>query len=243
MRDDDQDDEYRRRFFHHVKQWAEANLEGKLGDHPVPLIAVYPHGFSREAAERLGDVERRLTAVQEAVGHVSLACPLAERGEGDGGMMRLLVGPPGSAATRQEGIKEIRDFTREAERLVIVDPYAYGGEGAAAGEYVDELCKAARLDGKTLRELHIVYSSRHGNTNAIKKELSERAYKAQVKLTDRDSEKVHDRIWLADGKRGLVVGTSFGGLGRSRAAFLLPLLRIPTNPTGDSERTRGLSPT
>ena len=41
-------------------------------------------------------------------------------------------------------------------------------------------------------------------------------------MTEHGTDTVHDRVWIADRKRGLVVGTSFNGLG-SRAAFLLPL--------------------
>jgi hypothetical protein len=225
MENSEGETDFRTLYFRAVLQWADANLRGESRDPLLPPFAMYPDRRWREVSQRLAVIESRLGDLQSKPSQSPFRCLLASCDDGGDGLARLLVGAAGGAATREEGIKEIRDFTRDAEKLVVVDPYAYGGEAAFAAGYVDELCRAARVDGKTLRHLHIVYNSAYGNTQAVKNELSARAAGAKVKLTDCDTAKVHDRIWLADGSRGLVVGTSFGGLGK-RAAFLLELPKV-----------------
>jgi hypothetical protein len=149
----------RQHYFELVKAWADAALAGDETIPPPPIPFLDP--VYRE-------VLVRLRAAVEALDRTG-RCPLAGS-EGEPNLARLLVAPLGSggAAARLDGLRELRDFTRGAERLVIVDPYAYGGDGAArATTYVDELAKAARVDGSSLKELHIIFSSKHGQTKAI----------------------------------------------------------------------------
>jgi hypothetical protein len=210
--DEIEDNLLRQQFFEKVQHWAEENLSGERRDPALPLFFPFPwYPAWRELRVGMRSVEERLQQLSELVSDGHFKCPLVGDQVGGEGVSQLLVGPLG-AAERDEGIREIRDFTRDAEQLVVVDPYVYAGE----------FSKAARIGSKSLTSIHIVFSSHHGNTKSIKDGLSERAYAAQVRLTDHDTDKIHDRVWIADGKRGLVVGTSFGGLG-TRAAFLLPL--------------------
>jgi hypothetical protein len=202
-----------------IKAWADAALAGEVAVHLVEPPFLFHDPFCHEALVRLRALER----VVESAGR----CPLAgaQGAQGGDGMTELLVGPHGAKGTapKADGLREIRDFTRDAERLVMIDPYAYGGEGAEkATSYVDELAKAARIDSSSLKALHIIYSSKHGQTKAIIEGIAARAACAGVKLTDCDTDTIHDRMWIADRARGLVVGTSFGGIG-NRAAFLLDL--------------------
>ncbi|NOU34203.1 MAG: hypothetical protein HOO96_40440 [Polyangiaceae bacterium] len=214
--------ELRKRFFEWAKAWAEKNLSGELRDPAVPPI--HPYGAYPvwlDMRSQLESIESSIRKLNHSPDERSFHCPFVDGGGGpDSGVTQLVTGP--GLATRSDGIKEIRDFTRDAVKLVIVDPYAYGGEGASAKKYVDELCKAARVGGKALKALHIIFSSSKGQTKAIQDELACRAYAAKVRLSDSDTDLIHDRIWIADGNRGLVAGTSFGGLG-ARASFLLPL--------------------
>ena len=121
---------------------------------------------------------------------------------------------------RGQGLRDIRAFTSGTTKLIVIDPYAYAGESRESGRYVSELAKAAHLP--ELKALHVVFSSSRGNTALIRKGIARVARESGAKFTDTDSDLIHDRIWIADRERALVVGTSFGGLG-SKAAFLLPL--------------------
>jgi hypothetical protein len=131
-----------------------------------------------------------------------------------------LVALPGQ---RSVGLKELRDFTADAEALIIVDPYVFSGPADRATEIADEFKRTARVGGKWLKRIHFVYdASTKCTTKTVKTAISKVLKDASIKVTSRASSVMHDRVWIADRKRALVVGTSFNGLG-SRAAFLLPL--------------------
>ncbi len=161
---------------------------------------------------------RRLEAMVAQLAKRDMSCAL--RGSKGGAHVGMLIGP--ESATRSDAIKEIRDFTLGATNLVLIDPYAAGASTDSAESYVDQLVRAARIDGKELKSLHIIFDSEKSNTKAVWKELKRRTKSADVRFTRHDAGEIHDRIWIADRKKGLVVGTSFGGIGQ-RYAFLLPL--------------------
>jgi hypothetical protein len=129
-----------------------------------------------------------------------------------------LVTLPGQRAI---GLKELRDFTDQTASLIVVDPYVFSGTRESASAIADEFKRAARVGGKFLKRVHIVCNAGH-TTQAVRSEIVALCAKHQVHLTERHTDTVHDRVWIADRTRGLVIGTSFNGLG-SRAAFLLPL--------------------
>ncbi len=133
----------------------------------------------------------------------------------DDGLLHMLVGP-GERAT---GLRELRDFTRGAKRLVILDPYFFSGDRASASAYAEEVQKAARFG--EVRDVHIVYDD-SCTTKAVLTKVKAAASTAKVRLTVRSDSTIHDRVWIADRKRAVVVGTSLNGLG-TRAAFILPL--------------------
>jgi hypothetical protein len=205
----------RKRYFEWVKAWAEAGLAGDQEVHPLPAPFLDP--VCHEILVRLSEVEAAVVKAGR--------CPMAGSA-GDGPpVVEALIGPAGSSrtATRTDGLREIRDFTHAVENLVVIDPYAYGGEaGEKAERYVEEFAKATRIGSAALKKLHIIFNSKCGRTKAIIEGIALRASNAGVELTDNDTDLFHDRVWIADRSRGLVVGTSFGGLG-NRAAFLLQL--------------------
>lgn len=144
---------------------------------------------------------------------VERRCSLLER---EPSLIEMLVAP----GNRELGLKEIRDFTKDTEKLIVIDPYIFSGSKEAASQIAQEFARAARISGRQLRDVHIVYDLSH-STNAVKKAV-ENVAKTHVRLTMSTSEDMHDRVWIADRNRALAVGTSLNGIGK-RAAFLLPL--------------------
>lgn len=198
----------RKRYFEWVRAWSDGALAGEspeaIGPPPFPYCVPF----------------WRLGSLNDAVCQGN-RCPLVGRDAGSNGLdhieeevRELMVGP----GERSDGVKRISDFTKNAKHLVIVDPYAYRGNGA---DYVRDLAEAAGIgDGSSLEKIHIIYE--RSNRNATFEGIAACAAQADVTLTDRRTELLHDRVWIADGKRGLVVGTSLNSLGY-RAAFLLEL--------------------
>ena len=136
--------------------------------------------------------------------------------DADGNMH--LVTFPGQRAI---GLKELRDFTDQTEDLIVVDPYVFSGTRGSAPDVAEEFKRAARVGGKSLKRVHFIYDTGH-TTHAVRSEIEALCAKNKVRMTEHSTDTIHDRVWIADRTRGLVVGTSFNGLG-SRAAFLLPL--------------------
>ena len=146
--------------------------------------------------------------------YVSRRCALDRDGAGNLGLMTL----PGQ---RSIGLKELRDFTVEAEDLIVIDPYVFSGHRGSAEQIATDFKKTARVAGKWLKKIHFVYD-KEKVTNAVKNEIQQILLENSVKSSESQTSEIHDRIWIADRSRALVVGTSFNGLG-GRAAFLLPL--------------------
>lgn len=122
---------------------------------------------------------------------------------------------------RPDGLRELRDFTKDVERLTIVDPYFFAGVTAKAKDIAREFARTARVEAKTLKSVHIIRNNEKDNKavlTAIKRTLRD----SSVRLTHSSTQEVHDRVWIRDTQQAVVVGTSFNGIG-SRAAFILPL--------------------
>jgi hypothetical protein len=69
--------------------------------------------------------------------------------------------------------------------------------------------------------VHVIRDDRR-DTKAVMTRIVRKARKYGVQLTQSSSQEFHDRVWIADCKQAVVVGTSFNGIGK-RAAFILPL--------------------
>ncbi|EGQ8093229.1 hypothetical protein V3H24_14115 [Vibrio parahaemolyticus] len=146
--------------------------------------------------------------------YVENRCPLRES-ENDS--TQLLTKP----GDRSSGLRELRDFTRESESLIIIDPYFFSGESKKAQIIADDVEKCTRAKQKFLKRVHVVYDP-SSKTNAVKTSI-ERMFKDNgIFFSTATTEEVHDRVWISDRNRALVVGTSLNGIG-NRAAFLLPL--------------------
>lgn len=146
--------------------------------------------------------------------YVERKCALADTNEEH---LQLLTAP----GQRSLGLKELRDFTVDAKSLIIVDPYIFSGEQSSAKQISDELKKSARIGGRSLKRIHFIYDPAKV-TIAIKNSVKELLASKSVRMTEAKTAELHDRVWITDRKRGIVVGTSLNGIGK-RAAFLLPL--------------------
>ena len=154
---------------------------------------------------------------QDRIVYIEGHCPLSRE---SGNSMQLLTRP----GERDEGLKELREFTREAESLIIVDPYFFSGKKELADKICDEFTKCSRANGKHLKNVHIVHN-KNNETKTIQKKIQKTLTNFNVKFSEKSTTEIHDRVWIKDRKEGLVVGTSLGGIG-NRAGFLLPLPKV-----------------
>lgn len=144
-------------------------------------------------------------------------CPFVERKSNAGGTLEFMVAP----GDKSKGYKELRDFTRGAERVIVVDPYFYTVEKSAVSEHVEYLKKSLWIGN--IRQLHVVYSAKqNGKTSAAQSALKIACIDAGCRYSEKHTNEIHDRIWIADRKRAVVVGTSFNGIG-NRLSFILEL--------------------
>jgi hypothetical protein len=146
--------------------------------------------------------------------YVERRCALERDADGNMNFVTL----PGQ---RSIGLKELRDFTAQTEDLIVVDPFVFSGTRGDAQAVAEDFKRAARVGGKTLKRVHFVCDAGH-TTAAVRSEIAALCAHHKVRMSERHTDTIHDRVWIADRARALVVGTSFNGLG-SRAAFLLPL--------------------
>lgn len=164
----------------------------------------------------------KLDQINERLKNQSFQCRLTDETDG---IMKMLVAPRHGQNEIQEmrnkGLKEIRDFTRDSEELIIIDPYIFGGSTDSASQYIEEFQRCSRCDAPSLKKIHIIYSSNHGNTKAIKDGIK-KIVSQKCKITNHDTEKIHDRIWIKNKTEAIVVGTSFGTIG-NRLCFILEL--------------------
>lgn len=130
----------------------------------------FPYYYEEEVLEKLDAINRGLS-------ERGFACRFSAEHDkiinSHDGMMQLMLVPTASQrgavpAARETGLKEIRDFTRNAEELIIIDPYMFGGESIKSEHYINEFKKCTRIDNGSLSKVHIIYNAKDGNTKAIK---------------------------------------------------------------------------
>lgn len=147
---------------------------------------------------------------------IERACPL-ERDPG--GFMEMLVAP----GNRQQGLRNIRDETRDCRKLIILDPYIFSGPSARAADIAADLEEALFSRRKSIQSVHIVYSDKPGDrTGAIREAVLSMFERHKTFVSEARSSTLHDRVWIFDRTGALVVGTSLNGIGH-RLAFILPL--------------------
>lgn len=113
----------------------------------------------------------------------------------------------------------LRTFSDGAEELIIVDPYAYS-MSTSTHEFLEAVGVASPLS--SLRRLLIVYDHTN-NANATPEHIRRNLAQHSVTMLDEHCNEIHDRIWIADENRGLLVGTSFNSVGGRRLAFAVQM--------------------
>jgi hypothetical protein len=89
--------------------------------------------------------------------------------------------------------------------------------------YVSDLMKATSAND--ISELNLLYSKRHAEVPKVRKQI-ESSFSGKLRFSDLDKYDelfVHDRVWIVDSRKAVVVGNSFGGLGMSAISFILDL--------------------
>lgn len=136
------------------------------------------------------------------------------------------IAPPGALGGRN-AIVRIREFLRGAERVTWCDPYLLGGNLSETFEspehYADMV--AGVLSG-SVRHLRLFVPDRPRvpapGADPSQATLVWRRLKEGRELEIIQTRQIHDRYVLKDGSAGLVLGSSFGGLG-GRFCTILPL--------------------
>ncbi|MGE8492001.1 hypothetical protein [Comamonas sp.] len=147
---------------------------------------------------------------------IERACPL-ERDPG--GLMEMLVAP----GNRQQGLRNIREETRDCRNLIILDPYIFSGPSARADDIAADLEEALFSRRKSIQSVHVVYSDKPGDrTGAVRKAVLSMFARHKTFVSEARSSALHDRVWIFDRTSALLVGTSLNGIG-NRLAFILPL--------------------
>lgn len=114
----------------------------------------------------------------------------------------------------------LRDFIAGAIELIVIDPYFFSVQDSDIGEYSKEIIKVLGIKKKNLKKLTIIYNKKCGNSekykNIIKRELS----KNKKAYIEKDTSIIHDRFIIKDKNKGLFVGTSLNGIGKSKYSLI-----------------------
>ena len=137
---------------------------------------------------------------------------------------RNLVTPVGRGA-RGEGINYLKEFTKDAKELIIIDPYILI---VKSEDYIDSYLKEffnainIRTNKNNLESIRIIYDKWEPEISDIIRDTMHDNTNSRKVFKFRPSKKIHDRIWIKDKKTAMFVGTSFNGLG-NKLNVLLPL--------------------
>jgi hypothetical protein len=122
---------------------------------------------------------------------------------------------------RKEGLKELRNFTKNAEKLIIIDPYFFNGSKKHLEKFIENITKNIRIS--SLKYLTVVYDGEENViTKSYKKSLEKIARESRCILRCISTDEFHDRIWIKDRESAILVGTSLNGIG-GRLSFIVPL--------------------
>lgn len=121
---------------------------------------------------------------------------------------------------RKKGLDILREFTKDTDNLIIIDPYFLSGAKEDVDNYKGEVKKITNI--QNLKRLSIVYNDKE-ETKVYKSELKKLASQSNCRLSLIPTNTIHDRIWIKDRSQGIVVGTSIGGIGKVRLSFIFKL--------------------
>jgi hypothetical protein len=175
--------------------------------------------FLSDRLEILRDEVRALRADMKSI---QVRCPLGNT-DHTPQITQLLV----DQENKIKGLKEIRDFTKDAQTLTIIDPYIYSGSSKDKDKILKSFLKATRMNSSSgAKKIHIIYDKGTEKnktvTGTIRKHILTKAALNKCQVTETATRLIHDRIWIVNNTKAIVVGSSLNGIG-GRLCFILPL--------------------
>lgn len=113
--------------------------------------------------------------------------------------------------TGRDGVKVLRDFTRRASTLTIVDPFLFNCCSTTEDEYTEMFVSATSIDVAP-RRLALIFGPKNNNREA-KKQILHACTELRCDFTLYKTGLIHDRYWIRDDAYALHVGTSLNGMG------------------------------
>lgn len=123
----------------------------------------------------------------------------------------IMTGDPKS------GKNLIMNRMAKAQALTICDPYFFNHSYQNEENYIEDIISI--LPSEHLQNL-IIFCRRPRSSTIIRK--FKKRIPSNVQCQVYEVNDIHDRVWIKDSNKGLVVGTSFGGIGK-KVTFILNL--------------------
>lgn len=131
---------------------------------------------------------------------------------------------------REEVVEYLSDKMRGGRSLIVVDPYFLCKRGnQRIEEYTQELNRIINDYEEVL-----IFTHTHTNRDKEKNEKHKRNEERIINFLNKDryvkiikTSRLHDRLWIKDGKDYYVVGSSFNGIGFS-FGFIYQLVESKT---------------
>ena len=125
-------------------------------------------------------------------------------------------------AERAKGIQFLSQGIGATEKLTIADPYFVKGSGSISEvDYTDSLSSLLPSSLKTL-ELFVGPKTTKYRKQSVAVWLNAYCNQHGIALSVFNQNEIHDRVWISNEDKALVVTASFNGIG-NKCAFFLPL--------------------
>jgi hypothetical protein len=165
------------------------------------------------------DNEKIIQASKENI-HKQDTCPLLKEKVNEEFLNFLTL-----AGEKKKGINYIKDFTKDAEELIIIDPYILSiNSRMTKKNYLDDFLDVINFDSnqKNLQFIRLIYDKNKCKSNSSDEIFKDICNKIKpIKIIKKHSEQIHDRIWIKNQKSAIFIGTSLNGLGNKLSISLL----------------------
>lgn len=186
-----------------------------------PIGSLETEDFNEDSKKALIEIRRTIKRVDKVTGsYLSYIRTYLTRNEPVGYTVR--PDAPGSNKEELGGYTRLREFSRGAEELIIVDPYFFGGEAIGASHYISKIVRASRLKRGHMHRVHVFYDESKAKTKKIMTDFKKACSDHSINLSVKSTEVFHDRFWIKDRKSALIIGTSLGGLG-NKFCYITPM--------------------
>ena len=125
-------------------------------------------------------------------------------------------------AERAKGIQFLSQWLSAPKKLTIADPYFVKNSGTISE--VDYTASLSSLLPNSLEvlELFVGLQTTQYRNQGVAVWINSYCGQHGIALSVFNQEEIHDRVWITNDDKALVVGASFNGIG-NKCAFLLPL--------------------